>query len=722
MKETSQNKPGTGKQKKPANRDRSVNTGKSDDGILGLETNLYICKRLLESGSVSKALQEISEYIRDLFDLTFALVITEESNGRSLRIATVSSGNNLGNFLKGLTYQYGTSEGIDKWLYSIFDSDKGKPMGMKAMKDIMAWCETDRLITGPAFTSVVDMLATHKSLNALSFGKKNRDDDPFLVLIVSADRTFSATEKRLLDTIADYMSITVERRFESEGLDRKLTRYKALVDSKEHAFFLLIDGKLEFFSGQLPEILGVSGDKLAGRRLEEFLHPDDRRDFEKMLSVFLASEPGPAKKYYHIYRLEEGGDEVEMQIHLIEFRGKTAIRGTLENVSQRSMLEKTAVEAKHLETLASLAGGVAHDFNNLIGAMVGYASLVRNTLPDDDERVRQLGKIEEAGARANKLTKQLLSMSRKGKYALEVVDMSDIIDQTTKGCLIPLDHISLVKNNRAELLNVEGDPSQLYEALLNIFMNARESMPDGGLIEVSIENSYIDETHQVFSGGMMSGEYVEIRVKDKGSGMDSSVLRRSPEPFFTMRGERKHKGLGLPAAIGIIEGHRGKIDMTSRPEEGTEVIIYLPVTKKTPQDSVQFNPLHTTACRVLIVDDEQIILDLASDMLTRLGYVAVIAESGIRALEILEDKKIDLVLLDLLMPEMSGQETFFKLKEKIPDLPIIISSGYSEDMVIRDLLDAGALSFLKKPYRLKDMTAILQNALGAIGSASVKGE
>ena len=722
MKETNRKKTGTGKEKKPASRNESVNAGTPGDGILGLETNLYICKRLLEGGSVERALQEIVDYIRELFDLTFTLVITEESSGRNLRIAAVSSGDNLGSFLKGLTYEYGTSESIDEWLGGLFVPGKTSPMSMRAIKDIVTQCVKARLITGSAFTAIVKGMVAHKTFNALHFGKKNRNDDPFLILIVSADRTFSATEKRLLDAIAGYMSITVERRIEAEELDRKLTRYKALVDSKEHAFFLLIDGKLEFFSGQLPEILGVSGNALAGRRLEEFLHPDDRRDFEKMLSVFLASESGPAKKYYHIYRLGGSGDEVEMQIHLIEFRGKTAIRGTLENVSQRSMLEKTAMEAKHLETLASLAGGVAHDFNNLIGAMVGYASLVRNTLPDDDERFRQLGKIEEAGTRANKLTKQLLSMSRKGKYALDVVDMNEIINQTTKGCLIPLDHISLVKNSSAELMNVEGDPSQLYEALHNIFMNARESMPDGGLIEISIDNSYIDETHKVFSGGMMSGEYVEIRVKDKGCGMDPSVLRRAPEPFFTTRGERKHKGLGLPAAIGIIEGHRGKVDMTSRLEEGTEVTIYLPVTKKIPQDSVQFSPRCNTAYRVMIVDDEQIILDLASDMLSRLGYDSLAAGSGGRALEIIEEEKIDLVLLDLLMPEMSGQETFFLLREKAPELPIIISSGYSEDMVIRDLLDAGAISFLKKPYKLKDMTAILQNALDTIDSAGVKGE
>ncbi len=689
-------------------------------GLLGLETNLFICRQLLESENIDKALQGTAEYILELFDFSFAAISTEDHSGGCMSMNALASRKNVANFLRGIKYEYGRSKFIDEWIGGIFSFEKPVVMPKHELESSLAKFAGEGLISAEAFSASLSVSKNSSSLSTIFFGRRKRCGDPFMMLIVAADREISATETEMIDRIADIMALAVERRFEIETLDRKLTRYKALVDSKEHAFFLLINGRLEFFSGRLPELLGVSADELVGKRIEDYLHPDDSADLRKMFEAFMDKDSISAKKYYHIYRLA-GGDEVEMQIHLIEFRGGKAIRGTMENVSQRSMLEKTAMEAKHIESMARLAGGVAHDFNNLIGAMIGYASLIRNSLPRNDERARQLMKIEEAGARANRLTRQLLSMSRKGNYALEVIDIREIMDRVTRSCLLPMDHISLTSRCDALLLNVEGDPSQLYEALLNVCMNARESMPAGGKIDIMVENDRIDKTHEVFTDGMKTGEYVRISVRDAGPGMDPTVLRRVTEPFFTTRQDRSHRGLGLPAAIGIVEGHKGKMYLTSRPGSGTEVVIYLPVTDKAQKESTRKSHEGMGGCRVLVVDDEEIILDLATDMLGRLGYDVLTAGSGQKAIELLGREKVDLVFLDLLMPEMSGQEAFYRIRETAPDLPVIISSGYSEDSVIRGLLDEGAVSFLRKPYRLQDMADVLREALGVAGYNARKG-
>jgi len=220
---------------------------------------------------------------------------------------------------------------------------------------------------------------------------------------------------------------------------------------------------------------------------------------------------------------------------------------------------------------------------------------------------------------------------------------------------------------------------------------------------------------------MKTGEYIRIIVKDHGAGMESEVLRRAADPFFTTKKDKNRKGLGIPASIGIIEGHRGRMLMSSNVGAGTEVQVFLPVTDRDleaavhAEESVSAGPR-----RVLVVDDEEIILSLASDMLRKLGYEVSTALSGYEAIEIVGEQKVDLVLLDLVMPEMNGQETFHRLREIDPELPVILSSGYCEDSVIQKILNEGAISFLVKPYRLKDMSRVLHEAVKISGPMAGK--
>ncbi|MBN2070811.1 MAG: response regulator [Candidatus Krumholzibacteriota bacterium] len=708
-----------GKSPKP---ERKKTISENSNGrLLGLESSLFIFRELCGNSSLDKSIQNITDYLLELIDLSFVMFITEDLSGSSLNTKAISAREGVYHYIQGIKYRYGASGYMDKWIGEIFDAQGATKLDSEMLGGFLAKISSEGIISEETFLAIIDSMKTKENLETLFIGRKRGNGQPLFIIALSSSRKITKTELGLIYSLSDSIAAALERRVEIERASRELTRYKALVDSKEHAFFLLIDGKLEFFSEKLPEILGTVKKNLFGKRIETFFDEESARDLVKMICNFNEMEGPASKKYYHIYRLADSAEEVELQIHSIDFRGKRAIRGTVENVSQKSMLEKTAMESIHLESMAKLAGGVAHDFNNLIGAMIGFSSLVRNSLPENDHRVVQLEKIEEAGAKANKLTHQLLSMSRKGNYVCEIVDISEVVDRAAKSCLLSQANISLAKEFRADLCNVKGDPSQLHEAFFNILMNSREAMPDGGNIKIATEKVFIDSTNEIFSNGMTTGDYIRITISDDGIGMAPSVFRRAAEPFFTTRKEMGNKGLGLPAAIGIIEGHQGKMDVRSRENTGTEVMIFLPLTAmdQKNQGGGSWNSKETK--KILIIDDEEIILDLAAAMLAMLGYEAVRAESGQKGLEILKSQRIDLVFLDLVMPEMSGDEVFTRIKEFKPDLPIIIASGYSEDFVIQQLLDRGAVSFLKKPYRLKDMAAVMQGAMGVLLQAERKG-
>ncbi|MBD3180587.1 MAG: response regulator [Candidatus Latescibacteria bacterium] len=439
---------------------------------------------------------------------------------------------------------------------------------------------------------------------------------------------------------------------------------------------------------------------------------ENTEEIRKVVSSFSRNGHRAGRKYFRILNLAGSSREVEVQLDTVNFKGEPAVRGTLADISESTQLEKRLLKEKYMEDIATMAGGVAHDFNNLIGAMIGYSSVVRKSLPEYDRRVKQLDRIEEAGMRARKLTSQLLSISRRGKYKMEIVDLESVIKRVVKGCVVPMEDVSFNLNNNARLFNVEGDSSQLYEAFLNICMNAREAMPDGGEVEVTIDNKLLEIGSSVISDGISPGEYVRVAVKDHGKGIDDDILRRVEVPFFTTKEGSSHKGLGLPAAKGIVENHRGRMIISSSGDSGTTVTVYLPVTSRDADPVVHYGEeRERKKLSVLVVDDEEIVCELASEMLNTMGHRAFLALSGARALEILGQEDIDLVVLDLVMPEMNGQELFRRIRKSYKELPVIISSGYSEDQVVRRLLRDGAVSFLNKPYRLDDFSSVIDRVL-----------
>jgi len=683
---------------------------------LGAQSTRHILRRVLGSGSLDEGLEEASKYLLELFDLRLVSILVAGSGDIGYTVRSFITPDDKLHYLQGASYRYGNSGDVDGFLGKVFSSSDPTTVSKRRIRSLLISLAGDGVVSEETFDELTRRLITSDDLNVVFFSERDSRAEPFLLLAVSSPRELLDDEIGLLAEITGSLALSVECRIRMMDQDRLVSKYEALLESREKAHFLLVGGKLEVYTERLPEMLGVSGEDLRGMRLEDYLERSDGRDLHRMIESFIEEGESHSSSYYHVYRLARGAREVEVSLNSVRVRDGWGIKGSIAALDDKNLLEKSALDSKSMENISALAGGVAHDFNNLIGAMVGYASLVRNSMEENDERVGQLRRIEEAGERAHKLTRQLLSISRKGKYRQEVVDMGDILDRVCKSCIVPMDHISCIKEYNTELMNVEGDPTQLYEALLNIAKNARESMPDGGVVNLRVDGVELDRDSSLFTEGMKAGGYLRISVKDGGCGMGSDVLRKSTELFFTTKQEAGKKGLGLPAAIGIIESHRGVLEVKSRRGTGSEVLIYLPVTRREPESTATFTPRGDTKVnKVLVVDDEQIVCELASDMLGRLGYDAVTALSGNEALEAMRNSRFDLVLLDLLMPEMNGQETFHRLKEIDPDIPVILSSGYSEDSVVQRLLEEGAISMLKKPYRLADLKVALDESARTIG-------
>jgi PAS domain S-box-containing protein len=376
------------------------------------------------------------------------------------------------------------------------------------------------------------------------------------------------------------------------------------------------------------------------------------------------------------------------------------------DVTERKAFQERLQKTQKLESLGLLAGGIAHDFNNLLTGIIGNASILLEDLPAGSPMQASLEDVVSAAGRAGALTQQLLAYAGKGRFVIEPIDLSALVREISK-----LIKTSLPKNAmlRLELASglpaIEGDASQIQQLVMNLVINGAEAIGEGksGSVVVTTGRQHVDETYlqQTLKGDEIpTGDYVKLTVSDNGCGMSEATLARIFDPFYTTK--FAGRGLGLAAAMGIVRGHKGALTVYSNPGEGSSFRVLFPVTGGKPMDkrrAADENGLkgHGT---VLVIDDEEIVLRTARSALEHYGYTVVVAENGKEGLETLlrMDKAVALVLLDMTMPVMSGEETLKRLRAVRPDLPVILSSGYNEGEATRTLPEKGLAGFIQKPY------------------------
>lgn len=379
-----------------------------------------------------------------------------------------------------------------------------------------------------------------------------------------------------------------------------------------------------------------------------------------------------------------------------------------EDLSEKKMLEEALTHAQKMESIGTLAGGIAHDFNNILGGVLGYTSFIKTKMGKTDPFYRYINIIDSSARRATELTQQLLAFARGGKYRVQVLDLNQLVKEAIELIESTIDRkIAITLKLANNLPAVEGDGGQMIQTIVNMCINARDAMEEGGQLILSTRDAEIDEPFAYRHPGSRVGRYVLLTVSDTGAGMSEETRQRIFEPFFTTKKDKKGTGLGLAMVYGIVKNHGGYIDVTSELGHGTTFSIYLPRSdKKLPANERKATiPLKKGHETILVAEDEDIMRDLLIEMLDTGGYQVISVETGKAAIDTYQQRQaeIDLVIINMGMPELDGRAIFRKLKEINPDVKVLVASGFNQDSQTQEILSEGVLGFIQKPYGVSDL-------------------
>ncbi|MBA2379839.1 MAG: response regulator, partial [Blastocatellia bacterium] len=376
--------------------------------------------------------------------------------------------------------------------------------------------------------------------------------------------------------------------------------------------------------------------------------------------------------------------------------------------------EEQLMQAQKLESIGRLAGGIAHDFNNMLTAITGYSDLALRRMKADDPLRHHIEEIMKAGKRSAELTNQLLAFSRRQMLQPQIIDVNDVIEDT----LVMLrrligEHIELSVQLGDGLSPVSVDPGQLSQILVNLIINSRDAMPDGGSILIETGDRSFDVPYTSENHNTPPGEYVMIAVSDNGLGMDEETKTQMFEPFFTTKEVGKGTGLGLSTVYGVVKQSGGNISVYTEPEHGTTIKIYLPRVESSPNAEVvvtQPNELRFGTETILLVEDEDVVRNLSREVLQTCGYTVIEAANGVEALEVFKrtPQRIDMLMTDVVMPQMGGSDLAKKILELQPNIKILFTSGYTDSAAVRNgVLEKGS-SFIAKPFTFGQLASKLK--------------
>ncbi len=395
----------------------------------------------------------------------------------------------------------------------------------------------------------------------------------------------------------------------------------------------------------------------------------------------------------------------------------SGIRGYLVDMTRQQHLEQQLLHAQKMEAVGTMAGGVAHDFNNLLMGILGNASLMRMDLPKGHPYQERLELIEKHVKSGSDLTRQMLGFAKGGKYEVIPTDLNELIRENTRVFGRTHKEVRIETRLAEDLATVAVDRSQMDQVFYNLYVNAWQSMEGGGRLTITSRNIELSAA-EVSGHEIPPGDYVEVAVADTGEGIPPENLPRIFDPFFTTKTLSRGTGLGLASVYGIVKNHMGMITVESEPGQGTRFRIHLPATvqRKDQRTGPEFGgALLQGNETLLLVDDEPLVIQAAEGMLTRLGYTLLTAESGEAAVAIFEreQERIDLVILDMIMPDMSGSETFTRLQAIDADVKVLLSSGYSRSGQAEAILKRGALGFIPKPFDMMAISRKIRDVLDA---------
>ena len=520
----------------------------------------------------------------------------------------------------------------------------------------------------------------------------------------------SRMESALRESEKKFMSLYDES-------SKALEIYRSFLLSSADAIVLYdMAGKAQYVNRAFTEIFGWTEAEVLDQRVP-FL-PESEREMAAEINTDIMAN-GTSCHNLVTKRLTKDGRLLDVSISASRFETyegeASGLFVILRDISEKKALETQFYEAQKMESVGTLAGGIAHDFNNLLMAIQGNISLILLNQNLDDRECQRIKNIEQYIQKGADLTKQLLGFARGGKYEVKATDLNDLIRNGITMFTQAKKEISVHMELDEDIWMVEVDQGQIDQVLLNLYVNAAQAMPEGGEIFVYTRNQSLSQD-PLKTLDLEPGRYVKVSVADAGLGMDEAIRQRIFDPFFTTRAVGEGTGLGLASAYGIIRNHGGVINVESKAGMWTTISFYLPAiaADKSVETSVPLDGwIHRGDETVMLVDDEEMILDVGTEFLKLMGYRVLTAENGTQALQLYEEKRdeIALVILDMVMPDMTGGDCFDKLRDVNPTVKVLLSSGYSVDGQASKILDRGCNGFIQKPFKIEHLSKKIREIL-----------
>jgi PAS domain S-box-containing protein len=536
-----------------------------------------------------------------------------------------------------------------------------------------------------------------------------------------------------IGAVLAFHDITERKRAEEE-LRESEERYRLLFESNPQPMWVYDVETLSFLAVNQSAVAhyGYSRDEFLEMTIKDIRPEEDIPSMVKAIAEFSGGVDA-ASLWRH--RKKDGTIiNVEITAHSLVFDGRRAELILANDVTERKRLEAALLlseeqlrQSQKLEAIGQLAGGVAHDFNNLLTAINGYSELSIRRLGDGHPVATYLEEIKKAGDRAANLTRQLLAFGRKQLLQPLSLNLNEVVSDMSKMLMRLIgENISFQTKLSPDLKRIKADPGQVEQVLVNLVVNARDAMPRGGVLTIETANGELDQDYASRHVAVVPGKYAMLAVSDTGIGMDAEVQAHVFEPFFTTKEKGKGTGLGLSTVYGIVKQSGGNIWVYSEPGQGTSFKVYLPLIEDELESSpapVIESPVQQGSETVLLVEDEEMVRKLVSQLLEGNGYRVLMADGGEEAIELFTNYKepIDLLITDVVMPKMSGKEVADQLKNVHPETKVLYMSGYTDEAIVHQGIVDADIAFIQKPFSENALARKVREVLNAEAAPDVLG-